>query len=123
MIIDVNGLKQINDTYGHGVGDEVIVKVSGMLKAACRETDIVSRIGGDEFAVLMPSTVRTQAEMLRSRIREGEKGLRVLLTPSRGAHINIRIHISIGLASSDESDPDAVMKKADDLMYLDKQLY
>jgi len=123
MVIDVNGLKQINDTYGHGVGDEVIVKVSSMLRAACRETDIVSRIGGDEFAVLMPSTSRSQAEMLKSRIREGEKGLRVLLTPTKGAHINIRIHISIGLASSDESDPEQVMKTADDLMYLDKQLY
>lgn len=123
MIIDVNGLKQINDTYGHGVGDEVIVKVSGMLKAACRQTDIISRIGGDEFAVLMPATSRPQAEMLFSRIRQGEKALRVLLTPSKGAHINIPIRISIGLASSDESDPDDVMKKADDLMYLDKQSY
>jgi len=123
MIIDVNGLKQINDTYGHGVGDEVIIKVAGMLKSACRDTDIVSRIGGDEFAVLMPSTNRPQAEILYTRIRDGETGLRVFLTPSEGKHINIPIRISIGLASSDESDPDNVMKMADDRMYLDKQHY
>lgn len=123
MIIDVNGLKQINDTYGHGVGDEAIIKVAGMLKSACRDTDIVSRIGGDEFAVLMPSTNLPQAEILHTRIRDGETGLRVLLTPSEGKHINIPIRISIGLASSDESDPDNVMKMADDRMYLDKQHY
>ncbi|HPI92531.1 MAG TPA: sensor domain-containing diguanylate cyclase [Deltaproteobacteria bacterium] len=123
MMIDVNGLKQINDTYGHGVGDEVIVKVAGLLKASCRQTDIVSRIGGDEFAVLMPETRCTQAEVLLDRIRTGEKSLRILLTPSEGVHINIPIRISIGLSGSDESDPELVSKMADDIMYADKQRY
>lgn len=123
MMVDVNGLKQINDTYGHGVGDEVIVKVAGLLKASCRQTDIVSRIGGDEFAVLMPETRRAQAEILLDRIRTGEKSLRILLTPSEGVHINIPIRISIGLSGSDESDPELVSKVADDIMYADKQRY
>lgn len=123
MIVDVNGLKQINDTYGHSAGDTVIVKVAGLLRSACRETDIVSRIGGDEFAVLMPSTNRIQADILHARIRQGEKDLMVVLTPSAGMHINIPIRISIGLASSDEDDPDMVMKVADDLMYEDKQRF
>jgi diguanylate cyclase (GGDEF)-like protein len=123
MIIDVNGLKQVNDTYGHGVGDEVIVKVAGMLKSVCRETDIVSRIGGDEFAVLMPSTNRNQAQILLSRIRKGERGLQVLLILPDGTYERILIKVSIGLASSDEIDPAEVMKRADDLMYSDKQRY
>jgi diguanylate cyclase (GGDEF)-like protein len=123
MIIDVNGLKYVNDTYGHGVGDEVIVKVAGLLMSVCRETDIVSRIGGDEFAVLMPSTNRAQSEILHSRIRRGEKGLQVLLILPDGTHTRIPINISIGLASSDETDPSEVMKRADDLMYIDKQRF
>jgi len=123
MIVDVNGLKQINDTYGHSAGDKVIVKAAELLKSACRETDIVARIGGDEFAVLMPSTNRVQAEILLARIRTGEKNLYVVLSPSGSVHINIPIRISIGLASSDEDEPDLVMKVADDLMYADKQRF
>jgi len=123
MIVDVNGLKHVNDTFGHGVGDEIIVKVAGMLKTACRETDIVSRIGGDEFAILMPSTGMHQAKILYSRIRKGEKGLQVLLINPDGNHVRIPIHISIGLAGSDEAEPIEVMKRADDHMYLDKQRF
>lgn len=123
MIIDVNGLKSVNDTYGHGVGDEIIVKVAGLLKSACRETDTVSRIGGDEFAILMPSTGMHQAGILHSRIRKGEQGLQVLLIRPEGNHIRIPISISIGLAGSDETEPAEVMKRADDLMYADKQKF
>jgi diguanylate cyclase (GGDEF)-like protein len=123
MIIDVNSLKYVNDTYGHGVGDEIIVKVAGLLKSVCRETDIVSRIGGDEFAMLMPSTNLTQAEILHSRIRKGEQGLQVLLLLPDGSHERIPIHISIGIASSEDTDPVQVMKLADDLMYADKQRF
>ena len=123
MAIDVNGLKQINDTYGHSEGDSAIIKVAELLKAGCRETDIVTRIGGDEFAVLMPSTNRVQAEILLARIREGKKDLHMIVENSEGGHINVPIRISIGLASSDEYDPDLVIKVADDLMYADKKRY
>ena len=95
MAIDVNGLKQINDTYGHSGGDSAIVNVAELLKSSCRETDIVSRIGGDEFVVLMPSTNRVQAEMLQERIRENEKDLYVMVKNTRGVHINIPVSISI----------------------------
>jgi diguanylate cyclase (GGDEF)-like protein len=74
MTIDVNGLKGINGTHGHGVGEEVIARVAGMLKFAYSKTDIISRIGGYVFAVLMPSSNRVQAGILLACIREGEKG-------------------------------------------------
>jgi len=123
LIVDVNGLKQINDTYGHAAGDKLIVEVASMLKSVCRETDVVARIGGDEFAVLMPSTNRVQAQILLKRIREAQADLNVVVSPSVGVHLSIPVRISIGLASSDEDDPELVMKIADDLMYADKQRF
>ncbi len=123
MAVDVNGLKQINDTYGHSEGDSAIVRVAELLKSGCRETDIVSRIGGDEFAVLMPSTNRVQAEVLLKRIRERGKDLHVMVKNPLGGNITIPVRISIGLASSDEYDPDVVLKVADDIMYADKKRY
>ncbi len=123
MAVDVNGLKQINDTYGHSEGDSAIVTVAELLKSVCRETDIVSRVGGDEFSVLMPSTNRVQAEILLKRIRERGKDLQVIVKNSSGISIPVPIRISIGLASSDEYDPEDVVKVADDIMYADKKRY
>lgn len=123
MVIDVNGLKEINDLYGHTSGDKAIVQVASMLKSTCRDTDIVARIGGDEFAILMPSTNLVQAGILMERIRDAERDLGILVTPSEGLHVTIPVHISIGLASSQDDDPDLVLKIADDLMYADKQRY
>ena len=123
MVIDINGLKQINDTYGHSAGDTAIIRVAELLKSTCRETDIVTRIGGDELTVLMPSTNRVQAEILLGRLRDREKDLHIVLKTATGFPVSVPIRISIGLASSDEDDPDLVIKVADDLMYADKQRF
>lgn len=70
LIIDVNGLKLVNDAFGHTKGDEMIRKVANVLKSSCRADDIISRIGGDEFAILLPKTSDEKAFKLTKRIHQ-----------------------------------------------------
>ncbi len=68
VMIDVNGLKMINDAFGHERGDELLITVSNVLSLACREGEIISRIGGDEFVVLLPNTDREAGEGMLRRL-------------------------------------------------------
>lgn len=68
-ILDIDWFKRINDTLGHDGGDDVIRLVSHLLKEGSRDTDFVARIGGEEFAILMPHTDLIDAEMVINRLR------------------------------------------------------
>jgi diguanylate cyclase (GGDEF)-like protein/PAS domain S-box-containing protein len=70
VIGDINGLKLINDSFGHEAGDELLIKAAGVIRRGCRETDIVARIGGDEFGIIMTNTGEDDAEKIIRRIRE-----------------------------------------------------
>src|SRR5665648_497336 len=71
---DVNGLKLINDGFGHSKGDEVLIEIAKILKSCCREEDIVSRIGGDEFGILLPKTDSQSAQRICDSIYDTCKG-------------------------------------------------
>jgi diguanylate cyclase (GGDEF)-like protein len=70
---DINGLKLINDGFGHPKGDEILIEIAGILKSCCREEDIVARIGGDEFGILLPQTDSKTAQILCNRIYDACK--------------------------------------------------
>jgi len=70
---DINGLKLTNDVFGHSKGDEVLIQIAKILKSCCREEDIVSRIGGDEFGILLPQTDSQSAQLICSRIYDACK--------------------------------------------------
>ncbi|WP_052435398.1 sensor domain-containing diguanylate cyclase [Sulfurospirillum cavolei] len=95
LFIDLDYFKNINDTYGHDVGDIVLKTVSKCIVDLCRESDIVGRVGGEEFSIFLPETDNTSAinfaEKLRAKIE--------LLNPSIGEDKNISITASIGVAS------------------------
>ena len=110
---DLNGLKLINDTFGHKVGDELLKKVAMIFKNTCRNDDIIARLGGDEFALILPKTGEAEAQKLIDRILAAAKEQKVK---------NIDISISFGLATKTDmtQNKDMITKKAEDKMYNNK---
>ena len=92
FLIDVDHFKQINDSHGHHVGDEVLVALATKLKAACRPTDLVARWGGEEFLVACTSLTREQAEQVAARLR---RAMAYTLETTHAARL---ITVSLGLA-------------------------
>jgi diguanylate cyclase (GGDEF)-like protein len=91
VILDIDGLKQVNDAYGHAAGDSLIARAASALSNARRATDVVCRLGGDEFGVAAGDTDAAAAEVLASRLREGllDQGVRVSLGWATSAHLGI----------------------------------
>ena len=107
---DVNGLKTINDAFGHQCGDQMIQMVADVLKAACRPGDVAARIGGDEFILLMPGADEALVKGMVSRLRDEAERLQVM---------NISLSVSFGWSTKAQAEQSAsdVMKKAEDYMY------
>jgi diguanylate cyclase (GGDEF)-like protein/PAS domain S-box-containing protein len=70
IVCDIDGLKLINDTLGHDKGDELVITASRVIKQSFRESDVVARVGGDEFAVLLPNSSKSKVEKICQRIRQ-----------------------------------------------------
>ena len=118
MIIDIDGLKMVNDTLGHHAGDTLIRQIAGILRERVRNTDIVARLSGDEFAVLMPQTDTAGAlqlgEDLRAQVAEGAAG-----APDAA---NVTISVGITMFGPDRSvGAEAVLVAADQAMYRAKE--
>ena len=114
IVADVDGLKKINDTLGHLAGDRLLQIAARVLRQAVRGDDVLARIGGDEFAVILPETGLTDAARVITRIREYE----ALALPFNG---DCRLSISLGLATTTtRGSLTEVLKLADRRMYDDK---
>ena len=115
VIADVDGLKPINDQYGHASGDELLRRVGEVLKAGFRAEDMVARIGGDEFAIVMPDTNAEVADQAVERIRK-------LIVFNNGFYLGPRLGLSLGVATTvAEGGLIEVQKLADDRMYQEKR--
>jgi diguanylate cyclase len=115
-IIDVDHFKQINDTYGHIVGDCVLREISAELKKNLRQGDLAGRYGGDEFCVILLNSSLNQASEIMERLRQ-------VMCRYRNEHLpELRVSLSIGLAScrSEMADPTAWLDEADKALYAAK---
>jgi two-component system, cell cycle response regulator len=118
LFADLDKLKSINDTLGHSKGDKALIEVALILKEVFRESDIIARIGGDEFAVLGIADSKNDIGAFESRLQEQ------IDIHNAYANRNYTISLSVGTACSDPEDHysiDELMSRADTLMYEQKR--
>lgn len=115
---DIDGLKIINDHFGHHHGDEMIVAVSRILQEAVRSDDIVARIGGDEFAIIMPRCPANGVDRIYLRIKESLSRVHMNID---GMHLPIMVSMGRAVRQGREVSIRVLFKTADDEMYLEKQ--
>jgi diguanylate cyclase (GGDEF)-like protein len=118
LVVDIDFFKRVNDTFGHGSGDDVIEAVGQMIQGEVRTTDKAARFGGEEFVVLLRETELDGAVALAERIRE-----KVAATVIEGrGHGEINVTVSIGLAMAEHRDRDIadVIERADHALYAAK---
>ena len=77
LFLDLDGFKSVNDNHGHLAGSKALVEAAAIIRGCARETDVVARFGGDEFAVILPDTGREGAVSVAERIRDRIRALRV----------------------------------------------
>jgi diguanylate cyclase (GGDEF)-like protein/PAS domain S-box-containing protein len=113
LVLDLDGFKAVNDTHGHRAGDHVLCAVADALRRRLRESDVVARVGGDEFAVLLPRATAEEAERVCEAL---ERGIPEEVVAAPGAH---RIAVSVGFAAFVEgvSSIDEILTAADASMY------
>jgi diguanylate cyclase (GGDEF)-like protein len=115
---DLDGFKQLNDTYGHAFGDRVLREICNSCKQGVRESDFAARYGGEEFALILPETGLEGGEVVAEKVRESVESLKFM--PPNGEKADpISVTISIGLASFPDYGENAkeIVQKADQALY------
>jgi diguanylate cyclase (GGDEF)-like protein/PAS domain S-box-containing protein len=113
VMADMNGLKLTNDAFGHTMGDKLLMATAEIIKQECRSDDIVARLAGDEFVILLPKTSFEEAEQIVKRIREASAKIQLNF---------MELSISFGWATKINIDEDMIeiLKDAEDAMYRNK---
>jgi diguanylate cyclase (GGDEF)-like protein/PAS domain S-box-containing protein len=114
VMVDVDHLKETNDNHGHAAGDELLKRLAQVLSSAFRAEDVLARIGGDEFAIILPNTARRAAKKALSRVRR-------FLNDHNATQAAPALQVSFGVSTAEKSFPltDA-LKEADENMYAEK---
>lgn len=114
-MLDIDLFKQVNDTHGHKIGDLVLIRLAEVCKQTLREIDVIGRLGGEEFAILLPETDQKEAAEVAERLRLSIAAARIPLNDG----LPITITVSIGVASLASSDDnlDVLMNMADKALY------
>jgi diguanylate cyclase (GGDEF)-like protein len=118
LMLDIDHFKSVNDRYGHDVGDQIIIAVAGVCGTQTRDSDVLARIGGEEFAILLPETNLKDAHVVAERLRAA-----VAAHPLASNAGPVPVTVSIGSACADSKalDPTALIKRADEALYAAKR--
>ncbi|KRI01276.1 hypothetical protein AO057_09540 [Curvibacter sp. PAE-UM] len=117
-LIDVDHFKHINDQFGHATGDEVLKLLSGKITALLRESDLLARIGGEEFAILMPSTGLAGAALMAERLRVT---IAEEASPVAGLMLHLRFSAGVTQLKAQDQSIEDCLRRADEAMYKAKQ--
>ncbi len=117
IVSDINGLKLINDTFGHAVGDRFLIETAKILKTNTRKDAVVARVGGDEFALLLPLTSSSEAQIVVNRIRLACQETRIEINKER-----LTLSVALGYDTKTDSAEnfEYISKSAEDSMYRQK---
>ena len=119
IAIDIDRFKKINDTFGHNMGDEVLIKVANILRSSIRKSDIVARFGGEEFVILLINASLDEATSIAEKIR-----VTIEKTIIKVDNREIRITSSFGVATLNKENNEEItttLQRADDLLYIAKK--
>jgi len=113
LFVDLDGLKDINDTFGHHAGDQALIQVARLLSGGVRKSDIVARLGGDEFGILLVHSEEANAHETATRLVDLIAGCEFM---HGGDTLPLSVAIGVGMITGDDT-PEAVMARADEEMY------
>lgn len=117
LMLDLDGLKDVNDRFGHAAGDELLQRAARCLRESFRAEDVVARIGGDEFAVLAPGQDARGVALMTARLEQHLRRLN-----EEEPHVPLRVSMGFSVASVPEGLPAAV-READARMYIEKRAH
>ena len=118
LMLDADYFKKVNDTYGHKLGDRVLIELASAAESALRDNDIVARYGGEEFVIYLASASASQGIAVAERLRQSIEKIVVLSEDNR----EVKFTVSIGVSTSEISDNiDVLIKTADEALYRAKQ--
>ncbi len=113
LYVDVDGLKAINDSFGHRAGDEALIQVAGLLASGVRKSDVCARIGGDEFGILLENADEAVAHETAARLVDQIAGCELM---HEGNELPLSVAIGVGLIDGSDT-AESVMTRADEEMY------
>jgi diguanylate cyclase (GGDEF)-like protein len=119
ILFDIDHFKKVNDSYGHAVGDQVLREVTSIAQQCIRRIDLFGRIGGEEFAVLLPGTRFKEAMDVAERIRAKIAG--TIFHCGSSAKLQVQVSLGVHLVDVEGQGLDAALKKADNALYQAKQ--
>lgn len=109
MVIDIDDFKKINDTYGHDIGDKILIQLSNVIKENMRKYDTIGRVGGEEFAIIASNCSKDESIIIAERIRESIEKF--------SFYNNIELTVSIGISNNKHEN---IFRSADRAMYRSK---
>jgi diguanylate cyclase (GGDEF)-like protein len=121
VVVDLDNFKEVNDNFGHAIGDQVLRDMARLLREQVRDRDTVVRYGGDEFFVVLPETNRAAAEKIAHRIEDA--AARYSLQPRTDKRISVGLSIGVATYPDDSTEANELLRIADDRMYQVKHIH